>query len=78
MDRNIRSFIEITTEEDFDEKRFVIKTYGACQSNGKQMVLEANLDKNMWKHGVGKITIGDESAFFDINEMLNYLRVCVQ
>ena len=78
LDRSIRSWTEKVLETDYESKRFIIKTYGACQANNRPLVLEANLDKTMWNHGVGKLKVGDEVVFFDINEMISYLKVCVQ
>ena len=77
MDRGIRSLRE-KVQGKYEPKRFKIRTFGACQSNVNEVVIEANLDRAMWNDGVGKITIGDKTAYFDINEMISYLRVCVQ
>lgn len=74
MDKSIRSFRE-KIQKEITPKRFVIRTYGACQSNRKEMILETDCDYAMWAHGVAKITIGDETAYFDVDELINYLRV---
>ncbi len=77
LDRSMRSWTE-KVEEEYEPKRFVITTFGACGSNTNEIVIEANKDRAMWEYGVGKITVGGKVAFFDLNELQNYLAVCLQ
>ena len=80
MDNSIRSLREkfFYSEKKVKPKHFVIRTYGGGSYNKDRLVLELDFSYEAWSDGVGRLRIGDKEVYFDLNELMSYLRTSVK